>query len=233
MFYLLLKFSKNHVQHFKELEGGNSIQFGLKGFRVSIYKHCSSFISTSQLLRVTHIICAEAWKEEMKALANCHFYDRFMGCIESGKTLNKLDVPNLVTSLNQTPRTIWTSICLVEWHVVRCGNGYQKDTSLEEIGLHYEKMTTILGSIVNILYQFEWAWVSFLWWWVTYTVEIQKLWRNHLWLDLDLLNISNYSRASLIHLEVGYLEKVTFYIGYFRAVGMMQDDGLLSTNEAL
>ena len=54
-------------------------------------------------------------------------------------------MPNLTTYLNQ--------ILIFEGYVVRCAfkNAYQKDTCLKEIGLHAQNMTTILGSIVNII----------------------------------------------------------------------------------
>ena len=57
----------------------------------------------------------------------------------------KVDVPNSVSDLNQTPT--------VEWYVVRCGSleRYQKDMCLKETGLHAQNMITILGSIVNII----------------------------------------------------------------------------------
>ena len=97
---------------------------------------CFTYV-TRQFLRVPHISCAEALKQQIKALAYCHFYYRFMGWIESGKILNKVDAPNLVTYLNQTP--------IFEWCVARFGskNGYPKDMSLEEIGLRAENMIII------------------------------------------------------------------------------------------
>ena len=58
----------------------------------------------------------------------------------------KVDVPNLVTYLNQTP--------IFEWYVVWCGseNEYQKHMSLKEIGLRAQNMINILNSIiVNII----------------------------------------------------------------------------------
>ena len=105
----------------------------------------SIVLQLCRFLRVTLIICAEALKQQIKALAYCHFYHRFMGWIESGQTLNKIDLPNLVTYLNQTP--------IFEWCVARIGskNGYPKDMSLEEIRLHAENMMTILGSTINII----------------------------------------------------------------------------------
>jgi hypothetical protein len=56
-----------------------------------------------------------------------------------------IDVPNLVTYLNQTP--------MFEWCVVRCIsiNGYQNDTCVKDSGLCAQNMRTILGSIVNII----------------------------------------------------------------------------------
>ena len=35
--------------------------------------------------------------------------------------------------------------------MVRCKNGHQKAGVLKEIGLHAQKLLTILGSIVNII----------------------------------------------------------------------------------
>ena len=50
----------------------------------------------------------------------------------------KVDVPNLIISLN------WTA--LFEWYVIRCGskNGYQKYTCLEKRGLHAQNMLTMV-----------------------------------------------------------------------------------------
>ena len=58
----------------------------------------------------------------------------------------KVDVPNLMTSLNQTS--------ILEWYVVRCDskNGYQNDIMrFKEIGLSGQDMITILGLIVHII----------------------------------------------------------------------------------
>jgi hypothetical protein len=54
----------------------------------------------------------------------------------------KVDVPNSVVNLNQTS--------IFEWYMVWCGfkNGYQKDVSLKELGIHAQNMITIRGSIV-------------------------------------------------------------------------------------
>ena len=62
-------------------------------------------------------------------------------------TSHQVDVPNLVTCLNQT------SINLNGTYMVRCGfkGGYPKYMCLKEIGPHAQKKITILGSIVNIV----------------------------------------------------------------------------------
>ena len=58
----------------------------------------------------------------------------------------KVDVPDLVTSLNQTS--------ILEWYVARCDSkdGYQKDImQFKEIGLSGQDMITILGLTVHII----------------------------------------------------------------------------------
>ena len=58
----------------------------------------------------------------------------------------KVDMPNSVTYLNRTP--------IFEWYVDWCGsrNRCQKDNMyLQEIGLHAQKMITILSSTVNTI----------------------------------------------------------------------------------
>ena len=60
-------------------------------------------------------------------------------------TFLKVDVPNLVTYLYQTP--------IFEWCLVRCRSQYwhMKDACLKEIGLRAHVILIILGSIVNII----------------------------------------------------------------------------------
>ena len=58
----------------------------------------------------------------------------------------KVDTPNLVSFLNQTP--------IFEWYMVRCGtkNGYIKDMYSKEIGLIAHNMIAILlSSVVNTI----------------------------------------------------------------------------------
>lgn len=58
----------------------------------------------------------------------------------------KINVPNLVTSLDQTP--------ILEWYVVRCDfkNIYQKDIMpFKEIGLSGQDMITILVLTIHII----------------------------------------------------------------------------------
>ena len=52
----------------------------------------------------------------------------------------KVDMPNLVTHLDQTP--------ILEWYVVWRGskNRYQNDMFLKEVRLHDQNMITILSS---------------------------------------------------------------------------------------
>ena len=54
-----------------------------------------------------------------------------------------VDVPNLVTYLNQTP--------IFEWYVVRCIsiNRYENDMCVKDSGLCAQNLRTFLGSIVN------------------------------------------------------------------------------------
>ena len=70
---------------------------------------------------------------------------RFVACEDCISHYPKVDMPNLVAELNQTP--------ISEWYVVRCGSksGYQKDMCLKGIRLRSQNMITILGPIVNVL----------------------------------------------------------------------------------
>ena len=55
--------------------------------------------------------------------------------------MHKVDVPNSITYLNQKP--------IFYRYVVK--NGYQKDISLNDIGLCAQNLLFILGSICNII----------------------------------------------------------------------------------
>ena len=62
---------------------------------------------------------------------------------------------DLVTCLNRSP--------LIRWYVVRSGykNGQQKDTCVKEIGIRVYNMSTILGSVVNMIGGSIWSIHSF------------------------------------------------------------------------
>jgi hypothetical protein len=58
---------------------------------------------------------------------------------------SKIDMPNLVTYLYQTPT--------IKWYLVRSNfkNKFQKDKCLKKVGLRAQNMIVILGSIVNMI----------------------------------------------------------------------------------
>ena len=58
---------------------------------------------------------------------------------------HKVDMPNSITSLDQTP--------MFESYVNKCdsNNGYQNGVCLREIGPHAQNMLSIIGSIFNII----------------------------------------------------------------------------------
>lgn len=62
---------------------------------------------------------------------------------------------DLVTCLNRSP--------LIRWYVVRFGykNGHQKDMCVKEIGFRVYNMSTIVGSVVNMIGGFIWSIHSF------------------------------------------------------------------------
>ena len=68
------------------------------------------------------------------------------GCDLTTGSDTKVYDPNSVTYLNRTP--------ILEWWAVRCGskNGHKKDIMyLNEIGVHAQKLLTILGSTLIII----------------------------------------------------------------------------------
>ena len=73
----------------------------------------------------------------MKAHILCYIPRTYLGCKES--------MPNLVTYLNLSP--------IFEWWAVRprTKNGHHKDLCSEESRLRAQNLSTILGSIVNII----------------------------------------------------------------------------------
>jgi hypothetical protein len=85
-----------------------------------------------------HISADCRWDDERSAL----FLHSFG--VDS-ETISKVDMPKLVTSLNQTP--------IFQWYVVWFGskNGYQEDMCLREIRLCAHNMITILGSMLNVI----------------------------------------------------------------------------------